>query len=636
MPRQSLDSVNRVSPGENGYAMLFVLLMVGVIGFIMINFQMGKIRNTRYETYFALGQDIAMLSRAAHTYVQDVAYLDPYLYDPLNINDVGRVNFYQTHANGLIAGLREPLGSPANQPYSQFTLTELQNVLPGSGNGYVDTGFNFNNAIRGVHYTVFGYGGAVPLHAPKELQAASALLVLNGRAVAPGSDMRTAADMAALRAGAAAAGLTRIGVVVPPGRRKNSTGGDLMCNNQAAVVVWGNSASDCLNATDVGAIGMVLDNNDIVVPTWESVEKQLDKNAVYSRPHPGFENTNILYANLRMDGNNGYSAVHDITDANEIFSNTVNIANITNAKATELHIGDTKAGAPDGDAKLIVGRANNANPQFTGPNVCNTTLPADHPLDTTKATPAPVGACITQAITIDKNMNVAFAKETDTNPAHVNSTRLYAPLDMMKVDGSVEVAQGNLNINADGILNPITNKPRGYFDVTNGTGSGNAKFNINNQANGGNGTVINKNVAVQKFTVANPSPTENFVVEDQLSIINSPTRIGRNTQPVEVILSNAPLTDVKGNLAIDTSGKGNNNGVYGANTAIDSLTQTDPAQPIVIKHANFPDAVSGTPVRVNVGGNSVINAGGQHADSNCVGSACPNHISINPPKREPF
>ena len=582
--------------GQQGYALLIVLLIISGVAFMTLNFQMGKIRDTRYQTYYALGQDFALLAHASHIYVQDYAYYNPYVTEtgPSGARQVTNVAYFQSLLTTKIAAFREPLiditGMPApDNALGRFTLADLQASTPGDYNGYVDADFNFSVPIRGVRYNLFGYGGLLPLRTLPQLQGASALIVLYGRPV-NGVDIRNSADMSAFRAGAASNGLNRVGIVLPPARRSGMT-----CNGQVALVVWGNARADCLTAADASNLGMALQPYDIVAPAWESIEKQLVQDVIYRRPQPGMQATNIMHKELRMDGAGGYGATHNITDAEEIFTDSVNIEAPSHAAPT-LAVGNTAVGAPAGDAMLVVGRAD--NPYYTYSTECPR---------------ATAGACINGPITIKKDMAVSYLKET--NPDVPPKT---PPTFLMKVAGGVDIRKGNLTVNADDVLH--NGAVKGFFDVKGAGGS--HTFQVNSQSNGGNGTVINKTVNVNNFTVTDNTGTENFVVDDELAIKGGRIAIGTDAKPAQVVLASAPLRDV----SIDTSGKGAGSGVYGSNVEVTDFNQTA-ATPVTLKKVQFGHGSGTVTPSLTVSNNIVVDPAGLNPNNDCVGIACPDYVT---------
>ncbi len=614
------DSVRPVLPfvktrtAESGFALIFVMLAVGIIGVLLANYQLGKIRNTRYQTYFALGQDFANLARTSHAYAQDIAYYDPYVHEN-RPEEIAFTSYLDGLKTSKVAAFHKPLidisGAVTADGQARFTMLDMQKTFPGKYDGYVDAAFNLDQPIRGIRYEFFAYGGLLPLRTVKDLQGASALAVLYGRP-AGGPDLRNAADMAAFRAGAAQNGLDRIGIVLPASRR---TG--LVCHGSPAIVAWGNSDNDCLTSGEAGSIGMNLQPYDIVAPAWEAAEKTLVRGVLYRRPQPGIQDANIMYDDLKMDGTMGGGLSghpNSILDASEIFTDTANVLDKSEPD-TKLMIGDQTTGAPLGDAQLLVGRANNKFFEGTPKNwVCTKTLPDDT---------LPYGACIKDAVEIKGNLSVGFVEDTDTDGS--TQVRTEAPEDIMEVKGKVEVSQGNVTVTSD-----PADTDTGYFDVTGGPLGGGATFKINGSSSGGNGTIINDTVKAEKYTIKNPTNTENFVIEDEIAIKGGNIAIGSDTTPSQVVFSSAPVE----NVSIDTTGKGANAGVYGANVDVNTFEQSG-STPVEFKSVDFQPSDSGA-MSLNVTKNVIVDPNTRYKDNDCVGRACPDYVPDNPGSEIPF
>jgi hypothetical protein len=591
---------------QRGFAMLFALLFVGIIGTVFLMYQLGNTRDSRYQIYFALGQEFALMARASHAYVQDHAYYSPYK-DGAGAEQTLWLNYYEGLKDTRIASYRQPLGSPDNITHNVITLEDMQTsgiIFAG-----MDTSLRFNRPVRGVDYTIFAYGGLVPMHAPADLQAASALLVMYGRGHGGlSSDIRTAADMAAFRSGAASAGLNRIGIVLDP-----AVGKAAACHGGTAIVSWGTNENDCLTAAEASTIGMSLDKFDVVAPAWEAVEKQLTTKLVYRRPHPGLQGMNVMQQDLDMD-----SHKYRITDALEIYTETVNIDDGTDKNLFVGEIDPTTGKAPatstgPSDAILTVARGHKTLAKYGGSgDVCN-------------GSNGMVTTCFNGPVTVEENLAVSFKDETDNK---------YPPIvlgkddPMLKVGGVVEVTQGNVTVNADETTFP----DKGVFDVSNTDGTAHAVFNINKQdASGDRGTVINKKVTLGTFNVDSSDNSENFIVDKELSIVGGNVRIGENGTPSQVVLTKAPLASSNGTkLDIDTTGKqplaGSTqitNSVYSSDVEANTLTQTG-SKAMTFKNVTFKDGSTGSAAKVQV--NRSMNV------DDCVGAACPDNIIVDPPK----
>lgn len=596
---------------EGGYALLIALLFIGTVGVIMMYYQLGNARNDRYQIYFAMGQEYAMIARAAHVYVQDHAYFSPYIVDPANSVAVAELNYYNSILTTRIATYREPLGKQANPGLNVITLEDLRTAH--GYFGYVDAGMTFNRPVRGVQYTFRAHGGLVPMGAPKEVQASSSLLVMYGRRVGANADIRTIADMAAFRAGAASNGLSRIGIVLPPSQRAN-----VKCRGENALVSWGNNESDCLTSAEAGTIGMSLDTFDVVAPAWEAVEKQLTQRYIYRRPHPGIYGTNIMMQEINFDGRNGKES---ILDAGEIYTQTVNIDTegdrLLQVGQGAINGAPAGGGGTIGDAILTVSYGRNTRKNAAGKVDINSADSVCQGLNATTCFKS------NQDLVVNGDMAVSYKADPKfPDPPVPPGTVIRRK--MVDAQGVVTVATGNVTVSAN-------DEALGFFDVTGGSGS--STFNINKQdQNGNGGTVINKKVTAKTFKVNATDANENFIVDKDLNIEGGNVQIGDASKPAQVIFTNAPLKSTNGTkLDIDTTGKGSNSGVYGMDTDAKNFTQTG-SDAMTFENLHFDPGSTGTKPSVHIAGEVIIDPQNKFTDFDCVGTACPDQVSKQPEK----
>lgn len=596
--------------GERGFALLIALLFIGTVGVMTMYYQLGNARNDRYQIYYAMGQQYAMIARAAHVYVQEHAYYSPYIDDPSDAGQVSRLNYYNSVLTTRVATYREPLGQQANPGLNVITLDDMHNapdVL-----GFLDIGITFARPVRGVQYTFRAHGGLLPMGAPEQVQAASSLLVLYGRRVGANADIRTIADMAAFRAGAASNGLGRVGIVLPPSQRTS-----LKCRGGDAIVSWGNNDNDCLTAPEASAIGMSLDTFDVVAPAWEAVEKQLTHDFIYRRPHPGLYGMNVMQSDLDMNGDFGKTGV---VDAGEIYTQTANF-DVAPGSDRLLQIGQPLTGGGGGgtpsDAILTVSYGRNTRKDLAGNVDINS---ADSVCQGLNAT-----TCFTSTDPLTVNGNMAVSYKADPkfpDPAVPPGTVIRRK--MLDVAGVVSVDTGNVTISAK-------DESLGFFDVTGGSGS--STFNINKQDQSGNGgTVINKKVTVSNFSVNNTTSDENFVVDKDLVIEGGSMQIGDASKPAQVVLTNATLESANGTkLDIDTTGKGSTSGVYSLDSDIKDLTQSG-SNALTFKNLNVEQQQGGVKPSVHVTGDIIIDPQSRFTDFDCIGNACPDQVNTTPTK----
>lgn len=583
---------------QRGFALVLTMLFVGIIGVAVALFYTDIARQDRNRVFYSLGEQYAQLARVMHVYVQEHAYFSPYV-NSADPRDVARLNYYQNLENTVIETFREPLGLQANPSLNVVTIENLRQTI--TDFGFLDSSIALDHPVRGVTYTFRGHGGLLPMGQTPDMQAASSLIVMYGRAAGSQPDIRTSSDMAAFRKGASAGGMERVGIVLPPSQRAN-----LMCRGQQAIVKWGNNDNDCLSEAEASAIGMSLDTFDVVAPAWESVEKQLSKSHLYRRPHPGISGSNVMYVNLDMSATLQGSG-RGIKDAVEIYTESVN-ASPSSTTETALLVGtiDPATQLPDttvdSDAILMVGY-----PQTAGsnrePSICNNT---------------DVRTCISGDMEGTGNIAVSFVPDPDAPVPDLGDP----PPTILTVNGSVNIANGDITVASD-------KEDRGFFDVTGGSGT--STFNINKQdANGDGGTVINEKVTLSRFNVEDTSGSENFIVEKDLIVTGGNIVIGRDGQPAQVVLTEASLEGANGNtIDIDTTGKGSDNGVYSRETKTRTLEQSGSGA-MTFENLHFGDTPDGQKPTVHIGRNVIVDPAGRHPDTSCVGRACPDQVTTEP------
>lgn len=583
---------------QQGFALLLTMLFVGIIGVAVAVFYTGMARQDRNQVFYSLGEQYAQLARVMHVYVQEHAYFSPYV-NSADPKDVARLNYFQNLENTVIETFREPLGHQTNPALNVVTIENLRRTV--TDFGFLDSSIALDRPVRGITYTFRGHGGLLPMGQTPDMQAASSLIVMYGRTAGSQPDIRTSSDMAAFRKGASASGMERVGIVLPPSQRAN-----LMCRGQQAIVKWGNNDHDCLSEAEAGAIGMSLDTFDVVAPAWESVEKQLSKTHLYRRPHPGISGSNIMYVDLDMSATLQGSS-RGIKDAVEIYTESVN-ASSSSTTETALLIGamDSATQLPDAavdsDATLTVGY-----PQTTGSNressICDNT---------------DVRTCISGDMVGTGEIAVNFIPDPDTPAPDPGDP----PPTILIVNGSVNIANGDITVASD-------QEDRGFFDVRGGSGT--STFNINKQdASGDGGTVINEKVTLSRFNVEDASGSENFIVEKELIVTGGNITIGRDGQPAQVVLTEAPLEGPNGNpIDIDTTGKGSGNGVYSRETKTRTLEQSGSGA-MTFENLHFGDTPDGQKPTVHIGRNVIVDPAGRYPDTGCVGRACPDQVTKEP------
>jgi hypothetical protein len=587
---------------QDGFALLLTLLFVGMVGVALMFFYRGNARNDRYQVYFALGEQYAMVARAMHTYVQEHAYFGPYV-NNAQPADIARYNYFKSIEDTVIATYREPLGSQSNPGLNIITLQDL--YQPITDFSFLDRSMTLTRPLRGIEYTFRGHGGMVPMGLSEKVQAASSLIVMYGRPVGSLPDIRTAADMAAFRAGAAANGFNRIGIVLPPSQRSS-----LMCRGQQAIVKWGNNENDCLSEAEATTIGMSLDTFDVVAPAWESVEKQLSLSFLYRRPHPGISGTNVMYTDLKMNPSN-HNIAHGIKDAVEIYTQTVNDEGGTyDAADTNLYIGaiDPETGAIDTSvtdtAMLTVGYPQGGSSDRQE-SIC----------DNTK-----VRTCISGEVDITGDLAASY------NPTYNNT----APLgpdeipEILTVAGVTKVDTGSVTVTADEAAYP----ERGFFDVTGGGGT--STFNINKQdASGDGGMVINEKATLGTYNINDTTNNEFFIVDKELVITGGNISVGTDGRPAQFALTEAKLETAGAPIHIDTTGKGTGNGVYSGETQARALEQTG-STAMAFDNIMLAPSPSGQQPTLSVTGNVNVDPNGMYQNYDCVGRACPDQVSKGP------
>ena len=587
--------------GQRGFALLLTLLFVGIIGVAVSVFYTSIARQDRNRIYYALGEHYAQLARVMHVYVQEHAYFNPYV-NSADPKDVARLNYYQNLENTVIETFREPLAEQANPALNVVTMENLRQTV--TDFGFLDGSTALDRPVRGVEYTFRGHGGLLPMGETPDMQAASSLIVMYGRPIGSFPDLRSPSDMAAFRKGASANGMERVGIVLPPSQRAN-----LVCRGQQAIVKWGDNDNDCLSEAEAGAIGISLDTYDVVAPAWEAVEKQLSKAHLYRRPHPGISGSNVMYVDLDMSATLQGSG-RGIKDAVEIYTESVN-ASSTSTAETALLIGaiDPATQMPDttiqDDATLTVGYPQGAGSDRQ-PSICAN---------------ADVRTCISGNMAGTGDVAVRFVPDPNTPAPDPGDP----PPNIMTVNGVVNIANGDITVAADKNLYP----ERGFFDVRGGSGT--STFNINRQdASGNGGTVINEKVTLNRFNVNDSTGSENFIVDKELVVTGGDIRIGRDGQPVQMVLTEAPLTGANASVInIDTTGNGSENGVYSQEAKTRTLEQTGNTS-MIFDNVYFSQTPDGQKPTVQVKRNIAVDQHGRYPDHGCVGRACPDQVSKEP------
>jgi hypothetical protein len=606
-PHKPISNISVPHQGQNGFALLLTLLFVGIIGAAVMFYYKGTSRQDRYQIYYTLGEQYAMVARASHVYVQEHAYFSPYVNTADN-NDVNRYNYFMNLKDSVIATFREPLGFQDNPALNVVTLENMRRPIKHFN--FLDVGLTLTRPMRGISYTFRAHGGLVPMGLSPSVQAASALLVMYGRPSGMNADIRTAADMAAFRAGAAANGLERVGIVLPASQRAR-----LQCRGQDAIVKWGNNDNDCLSSAEASNIGMNLDTFDVVAPAWESVEKHLNKTSMYRRPHPGLSGTNIMNIDLDMSATDHAPGGRGIKDANEIYTQTVHQESVSAAE-TFLHIGaiDPDTHEPiatlDQDATLTVGYMNDYG--MTSEPICST---------------QGVRSCISGEVDITGQVAVSYVPR-GLNPPEIDGSIDPVPApDVMQVAGAVIVSNGHVVVQADKDVYP----DRGFFNVKGGSGT--STFNINKQdGNSDTGTVINEKVTLKSMNLNDSSQSEHFIVDKELVITGGDIEIGTTARPAQLAFTDSTtvVQGIDGNpISIDTTGKGSDNGLYSTRLTSENFEQSG-NNAMEFSNLHFGDSTSGDKQRVSVKRNVSVDPKVLYPDYDCVGRACPDQVSTGP------
>lgn len=279
---------------DSGFLMLTMVALLLLLGAAYTSVAFISKKQFNWDLNYALGQQYAQISNAAHLYVQAVAY------DP----------DYAAHLQ------RGVFLTGAGGGGNQVTIAEM------IAEGFLPAGFTVNKQkYENLEIRIFAdrapRGGA-PNSAP------TAFVVIDIDVDVAGGRLRTGSDIAAFRAGAASKGLSRLGIPV-------LTTTATACNGGTSFVRWGDNPNDCLNQNDLEVISNVagyaatLDQHDAIAPAWEVKTRSEDTNAVYRYPQPGRPDAQIVNTDIDFDGggpNNilgsSYIDTDDLTVANQM------------------------------------------------------------------------------------------------------------------------------------------------------------------------------------------------------------------------------------------------------------------------------------------------------------------------------
>ncbi len=331
--------------GQGGYMLLSMLAMMLLLTAAYSSLVFVEKKEYNWNFNYALGQQFATISKAAHTYVQNVAF------DPDYVGHSKRAAFLAgaTAGNNLITvnDLIDEGFLPANFPAN----------LGASQNKYQD-----------IQITAFADVVGSPNAAP------TAYVVMDIDVDTANDRRRTPADIAAFRVGAASKGLARMGIRPPPEVELATPA--IPCGVETSRVRWGDNPSDCLSDGDIAAITngvvTVLDQNDAIAPAWEIVTEITDQQAVFRYPQPNRPDGQTINIDITLDGNNvtdvDYARVtNDMTVAGDM---TINLTaanlgslNVTGDSVLAGNVTTTavvSGGTPyDGDVATNSATANN-------------------------------------------------------------------------------------------------------------------------------------------------------------------------------------------------------------------------------------------------------------------------------------
>jgi hypothetical protein len=250
--------------------------LLAFVTFLLTTFAFTQREEGEWNQNYSLGQQFALFARAAHFYVQDVAFDDTHLrYEDFREGGTGTDNL--------------------------ITLAELKTE------GYLPAEFEVAQIYGPTVFQAFAVIG--PLDSP-DVDAPTAYAAMD--MTVTGNQIRSPLDIAAFRAGAASMGFYDIGI---PTITRVNTGECRTAGNQA-YVSWSEGRDDCLSQEDIDTItknhgyspnsyGGAMTADDAIGPAWEAALAKLDTRAVMRRPQPGVPNGNVMSVDMGMQGTDG-------------------------------------------------------------------------------------------------------------------------------------------------------------------------------------------------------------------------------------------------------------------------------------------------------------------------------------------